>query len=246
MTPGQPGAAARAAAAGSDGPNARHRRVVMLALVAALGAPGCAVSSYTTAETLPAGTARFWVAPQVLRLAVGGAPQAMPFIELGTRYGLSEDVELGLRLGAGAQADAKIALVRGEERGLRVAVAPSVGYIGNFAGTPTGADGDDLHFLGATAPVLITWRFGRALAATLAPRVAWLMQAVETESAATTHTLSAGASLGVEWRLLPNVRLVPEISAVVPWLRTLTGVGAVGGTGGQLAMQAGVAVVLGR
>lgn len=228
------------------GAHSRRAVAALTPLLLAILPSACAVSSYTTAETLPAGAARFWVAPQVLRLAVGGAPQAMPLVELGTRYGLRDDVELGLRLGAGAQVDAKIALVRGGAEGLRVAVAPSVGYLGNFAGTPTGADGDDLHFVGATVPVLVSWRLGRALVATVAPRLAWLMQAVETESAATTHTFSAGASVGLEWRLTSNLRLVPEVSAVVPWLRTLTGVGAVTGTGGQLAMQAGVALVVGK
>jgi len=223
----------------------RLRSLVGIAVAVGL-IGGCAVSSYTTADTLPAGRAQFWAAPQALRMAVASAPQTMPFVELGTRYGLTDAVELGLRVGAGAQVDAKIALRRsGPQQRLSVAVAPGVGYIGNFSGTPTGADGDDLHFVGATLPVLLSYRLGDGVQLTLGPRVAWLMQYVETATAATTHTIAAGTSLNVLWRLTPSFAIVPEVAFVVPLLRSLTGAGAVVGTGDQRALQVGVGFLVG-
>ena len=211
------------------------------------GLSGCAVSSYTTAHTLAKGGARFWVAPQALRVGVSASPQTMPFVELGTRYGLTDDVEVGVRLGAGLQADTKIALRRRHAPSdrLTLALAPGVGYIGNFSGTPTGADGDDLHFVGASVPLYATWRLRDALDLTLAPRLSWLMQYVETSSASTTHTVAWGASLNLAWQVSKSVALVPEVSIATPFFRALTGVGTVWGSGYQRVLQAGVAIVFG-
>ncbi len=209
-------------------------------------ATGCAVSSYTTAHTLPRGTSTFWVAPQAMRIAVGGAPQTMPFVELGTRYGLRDDIEVGARLGAGLQVDAKIALLRkGAGRKLAIALAPSVGYIGNFSGTPTGSGGDDLHFAGATLPLLISYPIIEGVDVTLGPRLGWLMQVVETSSAATSHTAAVGASASLRWQISRAFAVVPEVSFAMPWLRALTGTGVVTGTGGQRAIQVGIGFILG-
>ena len=182
-------------------------RLWSLLVVSALAwLPGCAVSSYTTAKNLEAGKSSFWVAPQAMRVAVAGAPTTMPFVELGTRYGITDDVEVGGRLGAGVQADVKVNLRRSAlpHSGLTISIAPGVGYLGNFSGTPTGADGDDLHFLGATAPAYFTWTFNDSLAVTAGPRVTWLMQYVETTSASTTHTVALGSSLSLAWRVSPG------------------------------------------
>ncbi len=223
---------------------------VLFRLVALAGltllAGGCAVSSYTTAETLPRGRSQFWVAPQLMRIGVASAPVAMPFVELGTRYGLTDDVELGLRLGAGAQADAKIALRRpAPGRSLTISVAPGIGYIGNFSGTPTGADGDDLHFVGATLPAYLSWKTSDSVQVTFGPRVTWLMQYVETSTAGTTHTLAWGASLGVLWQISDGFAIAPEVAFATPWLRALTGAGAVVGTGDQRALQIGIGLIFG-
>lgn len=227
-------------------PRALARLLTFALLVAVLGTTGCAVSSYTTAHPLPRGTSTFWVAPQAMRIAVGGAPQMMPFVELGTRYGLTDNVELGARLGAGLQVDAKIALLRPRAgRKLALSIAPGVGYIGNFSGTPTGSGGDDLHFAGATLPLLISYPIADGLDVTLGPRLGWLMQVVETSSAATSHTAAAGASLSVRWQISRAFAIVPELSFAAPWLRALTGTGVVAGTGGQRALQVGVGFVFG-
>lgn len=215
-------------------------------LLASMHLAGCAVSSYTTADTLAAGSSQFWVAPQVLRVGVAAAPENMPFVELGSRFGLTDAVELGLRVGAGAQVDAKIALrKRAPGRDLTIAVAPGFGYIGNFSGTPTGADGDDLHFVGATLPVHLSYRLHDALQISVGPRVAWMMQYVETASAATTHTVALGSSLNLAWRVSPGLQIVPEVAVAVPFLRGLTGAGTVWGSGGQRVIQLGIGFVLG-
>lgn len=227
--------------------SAARRGHPLLALCLALaGLSGCAVSSYTTADTLPAGRSQFWVAPQMLRVGVAAQPENMPFVELGSRFGLTDDVELGLRVGAGAQVDTKIALRgRAPGRDLTVAVAPGVGYIGNFSGTPTGADGDDLHFVGATVPVLVSYRVHDALQISAGPRATWLMQYVETATAATTHTVALGSSLNLAWQVTKGLQIVPEFSFAVPLLRGLTGAGVVWGSGGQRVMQIGIGLVFG-
>ena len=217
------------------------------AIIALAALPGCAVSSYTTAHNLEAGKANFWVAPQVMRVGVSGSPTSMPFLELGTRYGITDDVEVGARLGAGVQADVKIALRRPKVafQGLTMSMAPGMGYIGNFSGTPTGADGDDLHFAGATLPLYLTWDFNPHVGVTFGPRTSWLMQYVETATASTTHTVAVGGSLSVAWRISPTFAIVPEVSTAVTIFRALTGAGSVFGTGQQAVLQAGIALVFG-
>ncbi|MCO4763894.1 MAG: hypothetical protein KC502_20440 [Myxococcales bacterium] len=218
---------------------------VVLLLLAAL--PGCAVSSYTTARNLAEGDSSFWVAPQVMRVGVAAKPTNMPFVELGTRYGITDDVEVGMRLGAGVQSDVKLSLKKPKnpDEKLTIAIAPGLGYIGNFSGTPTGADGDDLHFVGATVPVYVTWGFSETVSMTVGPRVTWLMQYVETASASTTHTVAAGTSLSVAWRVSKRVTIAPEISFAMPMFRALTGAGSVFGTGDQRVLHLGVGFIFG-
>ena len=230
----------------------RHRtapaRVFLCCAVVALTVlPGCAVSSYTTAHNLAAGKANFWIAPQAMRVGVSANPTSMPFVELGTRYGITDKVEVGARIGTGLQADVKISLRRPKVayEGLTVSAAPGLGYIGNFSGTPTGADGDDIHFAGATLPVYLTWDFGEHLGVTVGPRTTWLMQYVETATASTVYAVGVGTSLSLAWRITPTFMIVPEVSVVTTVFRAMTGAGSVFGTGQQAVLQAGIAFVMG-
>src|SRR5688500_8965590 len=97
----------------------RHFWTLFPGLLMAL--TGCfATSPMTTARTLDEGNSQWFVA------VYGVAPQrlladtlSLPKVEIGSRYGLSDDVELGTRLyfSVGAALDLKIQLVRWEDEG---------------------------------------------------------------------------------------------------------------------------------
>ncbi len=209
---------------------------------------GCSVSSFTTARTVPKGESRFFVAPSMLSVAVSGEPQRIPFVEIGTRYGLTDRVDVGARIGLGLQLDAKVRLAGAAtltDGGFTISLAPGIGYIGGLSGTPTGADGDDLHFFGATIPVLMDYRFTETLTVTLGPRLVYLLQTVESTDGVATNIFGAGATLAVRWQALPGLALVPEVGFTTPFFSALTGVGSVTGSSGSRILQLGLGFVLG-
>lgn len=218
-----------------------------LAAAVATWLSGCAVASFQTARTLPEGRSQFYVAPSSLRLSVGGAPVGIPFLELGTRYGLTDEVELGARVGAGLGLDAKVALARTPTptTGWDIAIAPGVGYIGNFSGTPTGSGGDELHFVGATLPALFTRHLGATFSVTAGPRIMYLMQYVETDTGQATHVLSIGSSLSVAARVSDGFAPIVEVAFATPVYRALTNFGSDLGLGGGATLQLGIGFVFG-
>src|SRR5262249_22308083 len=126
---------------------------------------GCgSFSSFGLARTLNKGAVQGWVAPSgggavsinsKTRGAVG-----YPLLEGGVRYGVTERVELGGKLGFnGITADGKFGLIRSPamDSGFNLSVDPAVGFIGYGAGGST-SSGDAGGFIGVltlSLPVLI-------------------------------------------------------------------------------------------
>lgn len=220
--------------------------VAALAVIAVFsGFSGCAATSFQTARTLDKGKSKFYVAPSAMRISVGGKPTVMPFIEVGSRYGISDNIEIGGHIGAGLGADVKIALARPATptAGWDVSIAPGIGYIGGFSGTPTG--GDSMHFFGATIPLMLTRHFGDKLSVTVGPRLMYLMSAVAAEGAQTTHIYSVGSSFAVSIKLTDALRVVPGFAFALPFRRTLSEFGSDNGVGDQRLFQFGVGFVFG-
>ena len=223
-------------------------RIAVVLAVAGL-CSACAVSSFTTGRTLDKGTSRFYVAPSLQRISVGGSPGSIPMVELGTRYGYSDKLEFAARVGAGIGVDVKIALARAATPTAGtwdIAVMPGIGYIGNFSGTPTGSDGDDLHFMGATVAALFTHNTTDSLSITAAPRIAHMLQYVETDGGSATNILAPGISLSASFKVSDALHIIPEVGMTTAIMRTLSDFGSDIGFGGQRVMQFGIAFVFGK
>lgn len=224
----------------------RKTRACVLALVGAVVASvGCTTTSFQTARTLDTGKSKFYVAPSAMRVSVGGQATTLPFIEVGTRYGLTDELEVGGHIGAGLGVDVKWSVVRAPDpsTGWDISFAPGMGYIGGFSGVPTG--GDALHFFGVTAPLLITKNLGERFSVTVGPRAMYLLQAVAADGAQTTQMISVGTSVAAEIRLSDSIKLVPGFGVGAVVFRNMTNFGSDAGFDGQRIFQAGVGVAFG-
>jgi hypothetical protein len=227
-------------------------RSMLLGALAMLS--GCAsVSTMGLARTLNKGAVQGWVAPSgggiVATTGVSpgsvGAGIGYPLIEGGVRVGVTDHFELGGKLGfSGIGLEGKGALVRSEsmESGVNVSLNPGVTFVGIGSG--------DL-FLGTVTfhlPVLIGIDFaGHELV--IGPRlIDQLFLGGAGATGASINVLYAGGSLGIAIKLLPGLRLLPEVAFGVPFLVTgsATGVGTASQLGGGgLIFQAGLGFLFG-
>ncbi len=226
-------------------------RLLLASALAGLvsAASGCSFSTLTTASNMTEGESQFIVAPGVTRYQrSGGEPLWVPQVELGGRYALSDQVEVGGKVWLpGVQLDCKVGLVgvddaqQGSSSRFHVALDPTVGYLGGFSGTPDG--GNVLHILTFGLPVLLGWEFGPH-ELVVAPRI---VDEIWTGSGAddmTANIVSLGTSVGFSWQPLPGFRVIPEVSLGVIVLQTLSDFGSHVGPNGSI-FQANLAFVFG-
>ncbi len=223
------------------------RRLLGLALLAALLSTGCATfTTLGSARTIDEGTSQLFVAPEMGRVKRNGKPLWSPQLELGARYGLTESVELGLRLWLpNASLDAKVQLLRSpsEHEGLDLALDPSFGYLGGFSGTATG-EGDTLHVLTFGLPLLAGWNVGGGHQVVGSVKVIDQVWTGTGDATMTANLLFLGGSLGFVWRVTDGFRISPELGAGFPLAQTLSGFGTEVGFDG-LSGQVGVAFLFG-
>lgn len=221
-------------------------------------ATGCAsTSTMGLARTLNKGAVQGWVAaegggiivPSTTSTTGGGAGTGYPMVEGGVRVGASDHVELGARLGFnGLGLEGKFALVRSPtmDSGINLSLNPMVGFFGLSVGSA---------FIGNVSfqlPVLIGIDFaGHELV--FGPRIYDQLyfggvSTGGTNSSALLNILSAGGSIGVAFKVGP-VRILPEVSVLVPFLATgaVSGGGSAGtGVGvGGFVFQAGLGFLFG-
>jgi len=214
-----------------------------------LGALASGCATYTTlgsARTIDEGTSQLYVAPELSRTKRFGKPLFSPQLELGARYGLTEDVELGLRLWLpNASLGAKVQLHRSpsEHEGFDLALEPSVGYLGGFSGTATG-EGDTLHVLTFGLPVLAGWNVGGGHQLVGSLRVIDQVWTGTDDSTMTANLVFLGGSVGFVFLATEGLRLVPEVGVGFPVVQTLSGFGSDVGFDG-LSGQVGLAVLFG-
>lgn len=215
------------------------RSIATVVLLGVIGS-GCSFSSLTTASNLPQGEGQFFVAPGYSRYQRSqGEPLWAPQLELGGRYGVTDQVEIGGKVWLpGAQLDVKVGLLEGER--VRMALDPTLGYLGGFEGTPEG--GDTLHVVTMSVPLLLGWRLGDH-ELVLGPRVVdqiW----TGTGETLTANIVAVGSSVGFAWYLGGGVTLMPEVSLGAIVAQTLEDFGSRVGGGGSL-WQANVALLFG-
>ncbi len=234
------------------------KRLLFGAMALFMGAGCASTSTMGLARTLNKGAVQGWVglegggiiaAPASTGSTTAGAGIGYPMIEGGVRVGASDHVELGARLGFnGIGLEGKFALLRSPtmDRGINLSLAPQVGFFGIGIGPVF------VGSLTAQLPLLIGIDFG-GHELVLGPKLfnqVYFVGVSDSGSGggAVVNLLSAGASVGFAIKAGP-VRIVPEVSAVVPFFATgaITGVsGAATGTGvGGVIFQAGVGLLFG-
>ena len=128
----------------------------------------------------------------------------LPRIEVGARYGVSDRVDLGLRIGdSGATATTRVQLVRTDgEVGFELLIAPGLQYVYS----------EDLF---VELPVVMGLRLRGGHELLLAPRVAWQSSFVPSGLDHPAQYVFVGGSLGFAWQVTRRVALVPELGVLV-------------------------------
>jgi len=162
---------------------------------------GCASTlPSTSARTLAPGRYEFSGALGTSAAGIEGGARAapLPVVELGVRRGITDDVDLGVKLfEAGAQLDAKLQLRR-RERGWSLSLAPGVGYL--FAMTPVATTQLALYAGYVTSG-------GHELL--LAPNV----MALFGEYDRAPWDIALGTSIGFALRASAKWKIMPQVSA---------------------------------
>lgn len=240
----------------------------LLCLMGLLGAlNGCAsFSTFGLARTLNQGAVQGWVAPgagggsasTTVANGTGGttsqsATLAYPLLEGGVRFGVTDNVELGGKLGFnGLTVESKFALVRSPsmDSGVNLSLAPAVGFIAYGASSGSGANSSSAFFgaLSFHLPVLIGIDFG-GHELVLGPRIVdqVLFGAGSSGSASSSSTINifyVGGSVGFAIRASSGVRILPEIAIGVPTVST-GDVGSSAKAFNALLFQGGVAFLFG-
>jgi len=196
-----------------------------LAALSCLASMGCAaVGQVQRADTLGTGNLEVGFEPgaQVFGGPRGAAP--VPALDAALRIGVSERVDLGLRLGfPWAEVQGKVLLTEPGDPKLAVSIAPS------FGGTAMPTSGAPVTVVHASLPVLIGFKFG-AHELVLGPR---LMLYASPSSMTGDVVVSPGGSLGVALQVTKHFALMPEVALSAP----VFGLGP--GGGGLMASQTG-------
>lgn len=168
---------------------------------------GCAsVGSVQRADTLGTGNLEVGLEPgaQVYAGQRGAAP--LPHVDASLRIGVSERVDLGVRVGVPwAEVQAKVLLTTPGAPRLAISLVPS------FGGTVLPVNGSVAKVLHGALPVLIGFKFGEH-ELVLGPRV----MAYGTLEAMGSVVLAPGATVGVAFQLTNTFGLMPEVGFVVP------------------------------
>jgi hypothetical protein len=173
------------------------------------------------AHTVEAGHLELLAAPGASGIAVADADQNLkPRIEVGARYGVSDRLDLGLRVGdSGALATARFQLLRAPSNGLggEALIAPGIAYTFN----------DKLSF---ELPVLFGLTLHNGHELVLAPRVVEMLDFGEAGIGHPAQFVFVGGSVAFVWQVWSRVALVPELGVLVnvysePGFSTFTAAG---------------------
>lgn len=213
---------------------------LLLATLCAFGG-GCSIATLGTALPIDQGTSQIVVAPSVVRVALSGKPYTGPQVELGGRYGLSKNVDIGARIWLplpGYSLDTRIALRRSEdrERGFDIGLQPGASYIYVPGGE---ADSSPLHIASVTVPLLLGWNLGGGKQLVVAPKFIDVLSASSSADGKAANLLTVATTVGFIWPLTSNFSIVPEVGFGKLLLGTVEGFGSdlwMSGVSGQLSI----------
>lgn len=220
-------------------------------LIALLAAGACATPGrMMTASTLGAGAVEGGFETSVIGAAGSGGAGAIPMISGVVRVGVTDNVDVGARLGfAGLELQSRIKVAGENGAGTVVSIAPAI------TGSRWGIGGENITSFGLTVPALIGLQQANGSELIISPHLQtnyFGISSNATNSSSSAILLSAGAGIGYSAKVSGNVRLVPELTLSVPFAaiagasadgESISGAGA--GVGGFL-FQGGLGVTFGR
>jgi hypothetical protein len=182
-----------------------------------VAASGCITTgNVQKAETLGKGRFQFGLEPgayQIVQTQNPGTVVTLPHVDVSARYGISDGVDLGLRLGGSLiELQGKFQLTRPEfGSGFVASFAPTVG--GAYA-----AFGEArLGYMSVNLPVLLGYHFSGGSELVFGPRIQTLLIFGATNNGqGLAGVLSPGASIGFAWQITEGFALMPEVSMTVP------------------------------
>ena len=223
-----------------------HRNLLRTVVEAALGlvallTSGCSIATLGTALPIDPGTSQVLVAPAVVRIGLSGKPYTGPQVELGGRYGLSKNVDIGARIWLplpGYSLDSRIALHRSADRdhGIDLGLQPGVSYIYVPGGE---ADSSPLHIASATLPLLVGWNLGGGKQLVIAPKLVDVLSVSGSTDGKAANLLTVATTIGFIWPLTNNFSLAPEVGLGKLLVGTVQGFGSdlwMSGVTGQVSL----------
>lgn len=216
----------------------------LVAAVLALGTAstaGCSVATLGSARPVDVGTHQVVIAPSVVRIARGGDPYLGPQLEIGERYGVSKNADIGVRLWLpmpGYIVDSRIALRRSQDSnsGVDVAVQPGTSYLYVPGGD---ANSSPLHVATLSLPLLVGLNLGSGRQVVLAAKLLDILAIDTTDGVEPANILSAAATVGLVWPITDSFSLAPELGVGAAILGSLPGYGSnlgVSGTAVQFSL----------
>lgn len=205
-----------------------------LHLFALLFTGGCAtVGTMQTADTVGRGAFQLGVEPGAWGVSTQGVGVTVPQIGVSFRYGATDTIDLGARLGtSGLEVLSKFQLTDPAQENFVVSIAPSAG------GFTLGAGGASTTFFSFQVPVLLGIGVGPHQVV-LGPKLReQSVFATLDGDSVVAHEIGIGSSLGLAIRLGDVVTLLPEVAFVAP-IATFASSGgrSDSGTGGGLYSQ---------
>lgn len=198
---------------------------------------GCPmIGSVETAQTNGEGNFQFAVEPNVWGSAGEGGTIFLPGFNIAGRYGVSDRVDIGARIGSTlGEITAKVMFTDPEADGVRFALAPAV------SGIAAGGGGAAAGFFNFKVPLLIGIPVGEYSEFTLGPRLHdMIILGGGGGDSAVLNVVFVGTSVGIAAALSPKVRILPELAVEYPIIASAGTSSGSGGTG--FGFGAGVAV----
>lgn len=217
----------------------------IFAAVAALTAmlSACSMATLSGARPVDKGETQVVVAPAFQRVGLTGSARPGGQVEVGGRYGLTDSMDLGVRLWLplpGYLLDSRIALKRSphKDRGLDIALNPGVAYI-FVPGGDTNAS--PLHFVTSQVALLFGMHLGGGRQLVVGPKLIDIVSIDGSTYGQTLNMVTLGATVGYVMPMTKTFSLVPEIGVGTLVAGGLTGFGAdVGSAGNTLQVSLGL------
>jgi len=184
---------------------------------------GCATfGTMQTASTIGQGKTRIALEPSMWGAAGGGQSALLPNFAVSMRYGVSDRVDIGGRIGVpapGFELTSKFLVTSPKSKTLAVSIAPSAGGFVLAAGSGGSGTGGIVF---VQVPVLIGIKLGTS-ELVIAPKIHDLnIFGIATSSSASGsgsgsfNLFSIGASVGFSFGLGKTFKIMPEVAFVKP------------------------------